>query len=1149
MVFVGINNESVKCLTVGKLNLLRLVIDCINGETSFKDSYVMDRQMVFLGQKRHTFSRTGCIRTASEKKPKRDKGRNTAGVTRFSGRRYVAHNPSLQQSCSALTGQDSSMFSSDQASKRVCAPMEHGALLTSDIQAFTLHHNPVCARHLDLPLIDQVRQWDTNTPLPDDLRNNIHCFAKAALGMELQLYQFEFIVFQDLINELEKLCSEKLCSESSQPGREQTRQVQQRLININELYPNLLKDGNYDALALINLLFDMGIVKGEVEDYGKLSADKILATLFGLKKLPFELFTKICTPLLKNEPFRSAFFHNCPELVIGRSDSRFLEYWESQVREIYNPIEAANYYSKALAKTFENGSTRVSICPRLVKEISNSVLLKVFEKAICHDYPKFMDTFKEHIFWSDMSGPVMALLANKSEDFTPSILAYFHRLSHQDSNRLLLAFYRMDKTRLLPLLLDNLSDISALTTWRDQKGRTLLHYKNSQYDLLDSTEDTALNRLLDNPEFSSLLTVRDHSGKRPLESMFSKVRTNDCFNLILENTVFMKVFDKTLHLTGLPEYGSELLNALSPEQGFQAWLLIRLVQKGLDPEALVLPKAARGTDASLRCEFKALLTQCKPLKSFEDQRVFLTKAKALGFDELSVGVILQAFALPARVAFIEPPFTASDRKMWESEVIPFAEDYIFDVPTKKTLPWTSRLKEASLCFEPTQNAEILKVWSEALQCLSRQDQLIDFDQPIPQGDHGIYGRSCFFTDPETGDSLRLKFRKKQTGQPEAEPWEELASEPVKLNCLRAFQQSGKLPLKSHFPEPAGMYRIPDFQGWLLRSPLGLQDQQDLREQVFVEPDASACVYVYKTKFSEYYHLYPYDVNEEDGVEALKVAAHDLGLLAGAGLTATVLPMYHDRYEKRHYVILAQLDDKMCPGVIESWDFSATNWPNISPGVGLRDYPEVQAFSELPLTLEREVKDIPENRRKVHMEQIAREFLSLILLLARTRRPGLDFRKTEVVEKLEADITRLSQDYFGQAFNLPTELIGKALGTYGIAKRLALQICFFCEGPVHPEWVQWVMQGKMPKEVFPKMHEELFDASVAKEIVNGSFFTTSQSQGANLGSGSGMLPLMDLNKLITLAFNLFVHKEQALATFFKSDSHGEEALTLDQESST
>ncbi len=844
-----------------------------------------------------------------------------------------------------------------------------------------------------------------------------------------------------------------------------------------------------------------------------------------------------------------AFFHECPELVIGRSDSRFLEYWESQLRDICTPFEAEEYYLRALAKTFEYDLTCRSMCPRLVNEISKSVLLEVFEKAIRNNVAKYLNTFEQYFFWSEMSMPVMVLLSNKSEDCTPSILAYFHSLSHQDRNKLLLAFYRMNKTRLLPLLLDNLSDISALTTWRDQKGRTLLHYKNSQYDLLAPTEDTALNRLLDNPEFSSLLTVRDHSGKRPLESMCSKELTMNCAYVILEHTVFMKVFDKTLQLTGLPEYGSELLNLLSPDQGFQAWLLIRLVQKGLDPEALVLTKAARDTDASLRSEFKALLTQCKPLKSLADQRVFLTKAKALGFDELSVDVILQAFALPARVAFIEPPFTASDRNVWESEVIPFSNNYIFDIPVVKKLPWTSLLKKAFRCFNPAQNVEILKAWSEALQCLSRQDQLIDFDQPIPQGDHGIYGRSCFFTDPETGDSLRLKFRKKQTGQPEAEPWEELASEPVKLNCLRAFQQSGKLPLKSHFPEPAGMYRVPDFQGWLLRSPLGLQDQQDLREQVFVEPDASACVYVYKTKASEYYHLYPYDVNEEDGVEALKVAAHDLGLLAGAGLTATVLPMYHDSHEKRHYVILAQLDNKKCPGVIESWDFSATNWPNISPGVGLRDYPEVQAFSELPLTLEREVKDIPENRRKVHMEQIAREFLSLILLLARTRRPSLDFRKTEFVEKLEADITRLSQDFFGQAFNLPTELIGKALGTYGIAKRLALQICFFCEGPVHPEWVQWVMQGKMPKEVFPKMHEELFDASVAKEIVNGSFFTTSQSQGANLGSGSGMLPLMDLNKLITLAFNLFVHKEQALATFFKSDSHGEEALTLDQESST
>ncbi len=239
----------------------------------------MDRQAGFLRQKEYASQKQVLSTLPTTKKQKWDTGGkagDTAGVTRFAGR-DLTHNPSTQQSCSALTGQDSSMFSSGQTRKRVCAPMEHGVFLPSDIQVLTFHHNPVCARHLDLPLIDQVRQWDANTPLPDDLRNTIHCFAKAALGMELQIYQFEFIVFQDLIHELEKLCSEKLCSEKlcseSQPGREQTRQVQHLLISINGLYPKLLEDGNYDTLALVNLLFDMGIVKGEIEDYGNISAD------------------------------------------------------------------------------------------------------------------------------------------------------------------------------------------------------------------------------------------------------------------------------------------------------------------------------------------------------------------------------------------------------------------------------------------------------------------------------------------------------------------------------------------------------------------------------------------------------------------------------------------------------------------------------------------------------------------------------------------------------------------------------------------------------------------------------------------------------------------------------------------------------------
>ena len=122
------------------------------------------------------------------------------------------------------------------------------------------------------------------------------------------------------------------------------------------------------------------------------------------------------------------------------------------------------------------------------------------------------------------------------------------------------------------------------------------------------------------------------------------------------------------------------------------------------------------------------------------------------------------------------------------------------------------------------------------------------EQKLPSGDSGRYGRSCYFHDPENGKTLWLKFRKKLAGGA-GEPWGELACEPGKLNCLKTWQAEGVLPLQTRFPTPLGLYRIRDFEQWLLGDdiPLSLADLRELWKCVFVEEDGSALVYAYETE--------------------------------------------------------------------------------------------------------------------------------------------------------------------------------------------------------------------------------------------------------------------------------------------------------------
>ena len=973
-------------------------------------------------------------------------------------------------------------------------------------------------------LMDQIIRLDASGGLPEPLQEGVFHFTRTLMGMELPLYTAEFIQLQKHLNHLYALCTDTRSFEFVP-----VHAVQESLAAIGKLYPDILEVNEPGTCQLVDALLDNGIVKDDITAFHGLPPCNLLILLNKQNTMPIALFRRICSPLLKDESFREAFFYRLPHQIIGRSAPGFFDFWVMQAKFYLSDADDKHFqhcYQQALVKLIHGTPQLQTGCnSQLLEDLCNKVVLKTLEKACTEDRPSLITSHSQKSEF--LLSRVMSFLTKNLETVSPLLTKLLNNLSMEQHQRLLLACFMFRSWPLMRILLEISPDMKSLTEWRDPEGKNLLHCGVRQVDFFLDSPGTVLEVLEDHPEASQLLCARDLSGKTPLESFFVPVRDLYIGEDFLRSP-FIDMLERTLALTGLPWHCNELLSTVTRGHGFHAWLLVRLVQNGLDPRQLSVHQEANTFAQS----FKDILCCFYPLLNTEQQAGFLTAARELGFCEDAAVILLKAFHHSLSRALFPPHFSPAERAIWESEVLPLPDGYIAGLATVKPLPWSPLLQQAMLCYTPAVDNGILHIWSESLRHMADQSLLNEYSdtasQSLPRGIHGIYGRSCYFSAPDGGKTLRLKFRKKQPGNtPEA--WKDFASEPVKLSCLRKLQRSGQLPLKSHLPEPVGMYRISNFRQWLANSPLSREEQAELEKGVFVEENGSACVYIYQTQPSEQYHLYPYD-DPEAGLEALKLAAHDLGLLARAGLAATVLPMYHDESGGRHYVILAQLCDHICPGTLDSWDDQATSFPNISPGVGIRDYADILPFSDLPLELERTVRDTPENRGKVHMEQIGREFLSLLLLLARTRGNQLDHRDGAAVRSLAQDILQISAAFFGQAFRLSAEVISNAMTTYGMADRLAREISFWCDSSEFPEWVDCLRNGCIPESVYPKTHGTEFDLEVGQVITDKGACDTTHSTGRNLGHRNGMFPLLEVNKLLTLAFTLSIHEEQARATF-------------------
>ena len=949
----------------------------------------------------------------------------------------------------------------------------------------------------------------TEATMSPALIQQLTTFTNKILQLELPLYRPEI---HRLLAYVNNIAGE--CSGSDQPD---FWSIKSSLAKIVHAYPGFLTSHRPGVFQLADHLLAHGFLK---------DMESTLISNYGVRKFVLEMtghdpvppvsrFIQHTMPLMKNRQYTQLLIDE-PGLFFDNNCDDYFDYWN-----LFIELHYSSFHADLRDKVFADVDRWYKLPDAFF--ITNMARCKQFITAQLDLFCQGSTASFEQSLMSRC--PVMKALHQLIDRpglkaiLTDVLMDYFASLTEQQRPFFSVLCF-VNAPALFERLFDTPSGFSLLQSavgWRSSDNRTVFHCGLDNMDLLTVISEGLLELVTDC--YPEVLKVRDDEGRTVLESFF----------------YFRGYFPQSTDVSGLqrlvegavdggiePCHLVALLNRVYWSEGFHAWLAMHILGK---------PSLIRGglesiTSTSLVNDFvqdffRAVVS--------EQGEALLHKLRPLPFGSKARITLAQYFPVHLRPLLFADPFSPGSWSAWSSEVMPFEFQPVSCSMAMVELPWSDFLREAKACFSAPARPALLDQWQH-YQTIPAADELPLFTQVLPSGPSGVYGRSCFFHDPHSATTLRLKLRKKMAGG-EAESWDEMACEPGKLRCLRAWQANGVLALQTRFPKPLGLFRINDFQRWLTDSPLSHEHQQALREAVTIENDGAVLAYAYQTEMHEHYHHYPYETEGEGlsvelSLESLQIAANDLGLLLGCGLAATVLPMYHA--DQRFFVLLSQLIGYPCPGVLGSWNHEASNYPNVSPAVGIRDYADIMPLTATPIALNRIAEETPENRQIMNMEQIAREYFSLILLLPRVLERELDYQNRDFVVRLQRIINRMSCTFFAGALGLAEDTISECLETFGVTEELARVISFWCETGEHPRWVDHFRSARLPEEVYPKSspgHIHI-DSELALTVTDRGFYKTTHSQGLNLGPPNGIFPLLPLNKLLTMVFNLYVHKSTA-----------------------
>ncbi|KEQ14031.1 hypothetical protein [Endozoicomonas numazuensis] len=416
---------------------------------------------------------------------------------------------------------------------------------------------------------------------------------------------------------------------------------------------------------------------------------------------------------------------------------------------------------------------------------------------------------------------------------------------------------------------------------------------------------------------------------------------------------------------------------------------------------------------------------------------------------------------------------------------------------------------------------------------------------------GLYGRSLYHQGETSGleeKVPRIKLRKRGSDGAD-EPLEELTREAGVLQFLREQQvlfreTQGRegMDLHSQLPEPVGNFVLPDASKFLAEVALSEEEHALLQTRVSLDEHSDSCeAYLFQAKPGELYHRYAHETSGEKGLskenalKALRVAAHDIGVLFRNGFSVpNALPAFHSRFisDLRPYVTLNQLTGFCSQGSFDSWTGPSTEYPNISPfPVVLRDFAEIRKHSELsPVTTELgfDMED-EEAISAVSMNELGNNMLALEMLLARILTREFNSRDpagfSRSAEEVENELLTLYTILYGEAFDMPEgsearNRLRAVLKDCDVAGQAARELCYWCETGEYPGWVEHVQKREIPSWVYPQPIPEgqmkTFLEKRLSLLKKTGFMCSTQDPHPRLAAFSSWFLLVQSNCMKTLA---------------------------------
>ncbi|WP_153301639.1 hypothetical protein [Endozoicomonas arenosclerae] len=709
---------------------------------------------------------------------------------------------------------------------------------------------------------------------------------------------------------------------------------------------------------------------------------------------------------------------------------------------------------------------------------------------------------------------------------------------------------------------DALSSLRAIET---DTGNSLLHYLC--IDKIEEGSDLLL-KLIREHDLERYASLTNAQGKTPLEG---QSRT---YELYANGKIKQR---QKLRLYGFffehsrPQQISACLEHLLEEEPLVdhdciPLLILGLLAGGIIPEKALqkkrlnysMPIWQKSEGNHALAPFLSWVKQFEPL-NVDNLAALLNQLPVMGIKPEVVSEVLAV--LPPDVLSDQlESYIHGEHKVWFQEQFLSTQLYPLGQGIDASYPWTSLLQTVGFRVaipKPDSDQERdyqccldQHVYKDPKKLGSVPEAFTDgFKEP--DGITGLYGRSLYHQGEVPGleDTVpRIKLRKRGTDGTD-EPLEELTREAGVLQFLREQQvlfkeSNGRhgMDLHSKLPEPVGNFVLPDASEFLASVALSEEDRAALQSRVALDSERDTCeAYLFQTKPGELYHRYAHETSGEEGLsrenalKALRVAAHDIGVLFRNGFSVpNALPAFHTTYESdsRKYMTLNQLSGYCSQGSFNSWTGPATEYPNMSPfPVVLRDFAEIRKHSELsPVTTELGFDmENEEAVSAVAMNELANNMLALEMLLARILTKELNSRDpvgfSRASEEVENELLVLYTTLYGEAFGMPEgsparERLRTALKDHGIASQAARELCYWCETGEHPGWVEHVQKREVPSWVYPQplpeKQRKTFLEKRLHQLKKTGFMCSTKNPHPKLAAFSGWFLLAQSNCMKTLS---------------------------------